>query len=447
MKHTLLKFLCLLIFSITTFDISHAKQRRRPISETLLLHPTHPWKTLAEFLLENPNLKTTLQFLLAGILSFIAAAISSAGGIGGGGLFIPILTIVAGLDLKLASSYSAFMVTGGSLANVACQMFAKRGARPLIDYDIALLSEPCMLLGVSCGVICNLVFPEWLITIFFAIFLAFCTFKTCKSGVLYWKLESEEVRRNEFPGPELESKEPLLLSAEVGESKLGIPWLKLGMLILIWFSFLVLYLFRGNRNGQGIIHIAACGTGYWLISSIQIPLAVIFTTWILHCRRSPKANSSTVQENGSETRNLSSDKLVFPVMALLAGVLGGVFGIGGGMLISPLLLQIGVQPEVTAATCSFMVLFSSSMSAIQYLLLGMEHIYGALTYAAICFIASLVGLTLVQRAIMKHGRASLIVFSVGTVMALSTVLITSFGAVDVLRDYTSGKSMGFRKPC
>ncbi|KAL0321159.1 UNVERIFIED_CONTAM: Sulfite exporter TauE/SafE family protein 2 [Sesamum radiatum] len=426
MKHTFLKFLCLLIFSITTFDISHAKQRRRPISETLLLHQSHPWKTPAEFLLENPNLKTTLQFLLAGILSFIAAAISSAGGIGGGGLFIPILTIVAGLDLKLASSYSAFMVTGGSLANVACQMFAKRGARPLIDYDIALLSEPCMLLGVSCGVICNLVFPEWLITIFFAIFLAFCTFKTCISGVLYWKLESEEVRRNEFPGSELESKEPLLLSGEVGESKLGIPWLKLGMLILIWFSFLVLYLFRGNRNEQGIIHIAACGTGYWMISSIQIPLAVIFTTWILHCRKSP----STVQENGSETRNLSSDKLVFPVMALLAGVLGGVFGIGGG-----------------AATCSFMVLFSSSMSTIQYLLLGMEHIYGALTYAAICFIASLVGLTLVQRAIMKHGRASLIVFSVGTVMALSTVLITSFGAVDVLRDYTSGKGMGFKKPC
>ncbi|KAL2253264.1 UNVERIFIED_CONTAM: Sulfite exporter TauE/SafE family protein 2, partial [Sesamum indicum] len=209
----------------------------------------------------------------------------------------------------------------------------------------------------------------------------------------------------------------------------------------------------------GIIHIAACGTGYWMISSIQIPLAVIFTTWILHCGKSPNAKFSTVQsnltlmflssykENGSETRNLSSERLIFPVMALLAGVLGGIFGIGGGMLISPLLFQIGVQPEVTAATCSFMVLFSSSMSAIQYLLLGMEHIYGALTYAAICFIASLVGLTLVQRAIMKHGRASLIVFSVGTVMALSTVLITSFGAVDVLRDYTSGKSMGFKKPC
>lgn len=94
-----------------------------------------------------------------------------------------------------------------------------------------------------------------------------------------------------------------------------------------------------------------------------------------------------------------------------------------------------------------MVLFSSVMSAMQYLLLGMEDVYGAVAYAAICFVASLVGLTLAQRAIMKYGRASVIVFAVGTVMALSTVLITGFGAVDVWKDYRSGKSMGFNKPC
>jgi uncharacterized membrane protein YfcA len=39
------------------------------------------------------------------------------------------------------------------------------------------------------------------------------------------------------------------------------------------------------------------------------------------------------------------------MMALLAGILGGVFGIGGGMLISPLLLQIGIAPEVIKLQC------------------------------------------------------------------------------------------------
>lgn len=87
------------------------------------------------------------------------------------------------------------------------------------------------------------------------------------------------------------------------------------------------------------------------------------------------------------------------------------------------------------------------MSATQYLLLGMEHIYIALGFALICFSASLIGLKVVHSAVEKHGRASLIVFSVGTVMALSTVLITTFGALDVWRDYTSRRYMGFKTPC
>lgn len=87
------------------------------------------------------------------------------------------------------------------------------------------------------------------------------------------------------------------------------------------------------------------------------------------------------------------------------------------------------------------------MSAFQYLLSGMEHTDTALIFAAICFVASLLGLLVVQRTIQEYGRASIIVFSVGTVMALSTILITSFGAIDVLRDYESGNNMGFKSPC
>lgn len=147
------------------------------------------------------------------------------------------------------------------------------------------------------------------------------------------------------------------------------------------------------------------------------------------------------------------------------------------MLISPLLLHVGIAPEVmtssksfsthhvhvklagiltfcshvlvqvTAATCSFMVFFSSTMSAFQYVLLGMENTDAALIFAIICFAASFLGLLVVQRAIHEYGRSSLIVFSVSIVMALSTVLMTTFGAVDVWRNYVSGKYMGFKLPC
>ncbi|KAJ6769676.1 CEREBLON [Salix purpurea] len=302
---------------------------------------------------QETGLKITPSMVIAGVLCFIAASISSAGGIGGGGLYIPILTIVASLDLKTASSFTAFMVTGGSVANVMCNMFtrsAKFGGQTVVDYDIAILSEPFMLLGVSVGVICNLVFPEWLVTILFAVFLACSTFKTCRNGIFHWNLESEEVNRNGCgnlenglvenetgaKGSEEVScvKEPLL-GAELTSSVLRFPWMKLGILVIIWFSFSIIYLLRGNRYGEGIIPMESCGFVYWVVSSLQIPLAIIFTAWILY--RKESCHHQTISQQGMEdlTGAGTSNKLFFPVMALLAGMLGGLFGIGGGMLISP----------------------------------------------------------------------------------------------------------------
>ncbi|KAK4347037.1 hypothetical protein RND71_033376 [Anisodus tanguticus] len=466
-RHNNLKLTFFLIF-LTTCRFSIAKQTN-PTSDIpklyQFLNAIYEWRTNLQQKRANEGLNFGVPTVIAGVLCFLAASISSAGGIGGGGLYVPILTIITGLDLKTASSFSAIMITGGSIANVVCNMFVKspkNGGKILIDFDIALLSEPCMLLGVSIGVICNRVLPEWLITILFPVFLGFCTFKTCKSGFFDRKLESElESENQELENGLLKNEscdeinEPLLKKEVKGGIGSSIPWMKMGVLVMFWFSFFFLYLLRGNRYGQGIIPMEACGVVYWIISSVQFPLAIIFTSWILYNRESqqhvPSKNQVFIreytQEETSGTKHGPSGKLIFPIMALLAGVLGGVFGIGGGMLISPLLIQVGITPEVTAATCSFMVFFSSTMSAVQYLFLGMEHADDALIFAVVCCVASIIGLVVVQRAIEYHGRASLIVFSVGTVMALSTVLMTSFGAVDIWKDYTSGNYMGFKQPC
>ncbi|XP_019057977.1 PREDICTED: uncharacterized protein LOC104813356 isoform X2 [Tarenaya hassleriana] len=303
------------------------------------------------------ELKLSSAIVLAGILCFISASISSAGGIGGGGLYIPIMTIVAGLDLKTASSFSAFMVTGGSVANVMYNLFGKA----LLDFDLALLLEPCMLLGVSIGVICNRIFPEWIITVLFAVFLAWSTSKTCKNGVRCWKRESEKAskRPNERAEKGLPQKdegcseieetkslkEPLLRTQETGR-KPKLPWMKLGVLVLVWTSFFVIYLLRGNKDGKGIISIKPCGVEYWILLSLQIPLALVFTKLALSRGEVLQEHSPSNHKKQEDLSVDRSTKLMFPVMSFLAGLLGGVFGIGGGMLISPLLLQVGIAPEV-----------------------------------------------------------------------------------------------------
>lgn len=261
MKGKSCTWLVIMFLIFINFDDSYAKEAN-PMSNTVsfdyLLNKTHQWM-IHHTEHHEIQFKLSVSNVVAGVLCFVAASISSAGGIGGGGLFIPILTIVAGLDLKTASSFSAFMVTGGSIANVFCNFLStcsRYGGKTLIDFDIALLSQPCMLLGVSVGVICNLVFPEWLITVLFAIFLAWSTSKTCKNGVLCWKMESEELRGNDLARDAAceesegnkSAKEPLLVTEE--NCKLMFPWMKLGILVLVWCSFCFLYLLRGNRDGQ-----------------------------------------------------------------------------------------------------------------------------------------------------------------------------------------------------
>ncbi|XP_020690958.1 sulfite exporter TauE/SafE family protein 5-like [Dendrobium catenatum] len=273
------------------------------------------------------------------ILCFIAASISSAGGVGGGSLYLPILNLIAGMDLKASAAVSSFMVTAGSVSNVLCNLFffnKNLNSQSTIDYDIALLSEPSMLLGVSIGVVCNVMFPEWLITALFAIFLACSTFKICGAGCKCWKEESDHA-----------VEEPLLR----GKEEERIPWRNMMILLMIWITFSVLHLLAGSKDGKSMIHIRPCRVAYWLITLFQVPLAVVFTLFILsHIRRSSNHQIPDLQndELGAEAHNRVKDLpvLVFPLAALLSGIMGGLFGIGGGLLINPVLLQIGVPPQV-----------------------------------------------------------------------------------------------------
>lgn len=61
-----------------------------------------------------------------------------------------------------------------------------------------------------------------------------------------------------------------------------IIWMKLTLYSCIVHSSSDVWLFKNVM--QGIITMKPCGVGYWILSSLQIPLAIAFTAWIL-CRK------------------------------------------------------------------------------------------------------------------------------------------------------------------
>ncbi|KAG0521454.1 hypothetical protein BDA96_08G161800 [Sorghum bicolor] len=90
---------------------------------------------------------------------------------------------------KSSTAISKCMIMGGSVSTVYYNLKLKHPSldMPLIEYDLALLMQPMLMLGVSIGVIFNVIFPNWLITaLLITIFLVTST-KAYLKGFETWK--------------------------------------------------------------------------------------------------------------------------------------------------------------------------------------------------------------------------------------------------------------------
>lgn len=100
-----------------------------------------------------------------------------------------------------------------------------------------------------------------------------------------------------------------------------------------------------------------------------------------------------------------------------------MIGLGGGVIISPLLLDIGVTPEATVASSSLIVLFTSSSTGLQFFLGNVLDLGYASIMFFISMLASLSGMTIIVSIIKKYQRPSIIVFLLAGITSMSAVLL------------------------
>merc|ERR1712151_1185720 len=62
--------------------------------------------------------------------------------------------------------------------------------------------------------------------------------------------------------------------------------------------------------------------------------------------------------------------VVYPCACIIAGVVSGMFGIGSAIVTAPMMIGIGVNPSVAAATSGCMNFFTSLMATSSYVVLG-----------------------------------------------------------------------------
>jgi len=229
MKRTDLLFISLLFACLVGF--SDCKVSDVHVSDGIL--DTLPYNLqLKELLgLHNDNNanssdhKTLLPLNGSDIAGFILAAvgllIAAGGGIGGGGILVPIYTLVLNFTPKNAIPLANVSVFGGAVANVLLNLSKRHPDvdRPLVDWDLILMMEPLTIAGAIIGATLNKLLPSWLLVILLVVVLSITAHRTLTKGKRMYEKENE-ARQLLHPVP-IEGKDAAFEATAVSECTTG----------------------------------------------------------------------------------------------------------------------------------------------------------------------------------------------------------------------------------
>eukprot|EP00298_Acanthocystis_sp_HF-20_P010053 c18644_g1_i1.p1 GENE.c18644_g1_i1~~c18644_g1_i1.p1 ORF type:complete len:357 (+),score=130.27 c18644_g1_i1:17-1087(+) len=251
-------------------------------------------------------------------LALIAVTVGAGGGIGGGGLLVPVYFLVLNLG-RFAIPLSKATIFGSAITHILMSLKQRHPKvdRPLIAFDISVMLEPMTLGGSVVGVLLNTIFPTWLITLCLIILLAYTTKITFDKAKSTWKKESVAAAKKKAAGdfqaiaekpkaersrvaPERQSENPtssLLENDGVGagamergdpeyrerelnailESERKVP---INLLVLSGLTWLVIFLLTILKGGHGAPSVAGvdCGSaGFWILNILCVISMVVVT--------------------------------------------------------------------------------------------------------------------------------------------------------------------------
>ncbi|URE42296.1 hypothetical protein MUK42_25703 [Musa troglodytarum] len=351
-----------------------------------------------------PPMKFGWEIVVGSIIGFLGSAFGSVGGVGGGGIYVPMLTLIIGFDAKSSTAISKCMIMGAAGSTVWYNLKLRHPTldMPIIDYDLALLFQPMLMLGISIGVAFNVIFADWMVTVLLIILF----------------LRRDEIEYKALPsGPGNAPKKALRKEAPIMEN---VCWKELGLLCFVWIAFLVLQVLK--------VPVSLGVSGYEAVSLYR--------------------GKRIISSKGEEGTNFTVVQLIFYCfIGVLAGVVGGLLGLGGGFILGPVFLELGVPPQVSSATATFAMTFSSSMSVVEYYLLKRFPIPYALYFVAVALVAAFVGQHVVKRLIEILGRASLIIFILAFTIFVSAVSLGGVGVSNMVQKIQHHEYMGFENLC
>ncbi|CAE7621290.1 unnamed protein product, partial [Symbiodinium microadriaticum] len=340
-----------------------------------------------------------------------------------------------------------------------------------------MIMEPLTAAGAVCGTFLAKTLPDWLLTMSLVIVLFLTSHRTLIKGISQYKQESKEYKESQrsalskaaeehgqdpeegssLLGQGQEKEDPRLVEGHA-ESKKEVfevetpsrseamqqleadqkelqdlidterktPMDKVQILIVMFAVLITLNLIKGGGAAfPSPVGIECGGFMYWAVTlaifawvfAIALYMrSELIKKWKTKKRLRYKYAPGDVEWNERNT-------IIYPLLCIFAGFCAGMFGIGGGVVKGPLMLEMGVHPMVAAATVAVMIFMTAIAATTSFIA------FGTLTfdYAYYLFVfglgATAIGQFGVAYLVKKYKRTSLISLSIGAVVALSTVLM------------------------
>lgn len=370
-----------------------------------IVYPAHPlWKPEWHRMLDRGALR-------AGLCLFIGGVICTAGGIGGGGIYVTVLMFFGELSVHDAIPMSKVVVFAASLPslilNLSKSIVEKEGsaAKSLIDYNVCRIVVPWALIGTLLGVYWNRHVDGTVIVGLLCVILIGMTALICRKG---WeqhceeeKLEEEQQRilqkaMGESPQDGSRVQDATIpadsddhsqaagegsLESDKGEERPLARNTLLPIDMKLAGSALLLVIFCGTmryhtvkciRDGDGCTHPIAEIISVGQLNELKNHTQVLegLQSFILFV---PVIYCSVIAAYYSHGCVKSEDDwswcrvASYSLMAITTGALAGLVGIGGGLIFAPFFIQMGMDPHVAVASSSTCVIFTSSSTTFQYL--------------------------------------------------------------------------------
>ncbi|KAI9908255.1 hypothetical protein PsorP6_004412 [Peronosclerospora sorghi] len=237
----------------------------------------------------------------------------------------------------------------------------------------------------------------------------------------------------------------MLSVEEIAKARRTVPLADMGVLFLTWMGLVVFSMAKGGHGSSSIIALSCGSVDYWMLTIVSFPFFVSVTIYFGKkiCRFHSMLQASDYTYAKGDMVWTKHAAVKYPAICTAAGIAAGLLGIGGGMVKSPLLIEMGLLPQVSSATSSSMILFTSSATTVQFMILGTLSVEHALWHGMVGFTAGLLGQLGMSYLIKKYRKSALVILLVAVFIGVCGLVM---GVLGVARISKTG-FRGFRSLC